>query len=111
MMERECRARKNPNRDGVCFHAQQCSEKLLKVRLTKAGILFGKTHDLVALLKQTLVAEPCWESFRENLAFLSDFSVIFRIPGESAYREQAKAAQRRCRLFRKEARKSMEMER
>jgi HEPN domain-containing protein len=29
-VEREVRARKNPNYDGVCFHAQQCAEKYLK---------------------------------------------------------------------------------
>ena len=30
---REYRARKNPNYDAVCFHAQQCAEKYLKARL------------------------------------------------------------------------------
>ena len=25
---RECRARKNPNYGGLCFHAQQCAEKV-----------------------------------------------------------------------------------
>jgi len=30
MMEREGRARKQRNHDGICFHAQQCAEKYLK---------------------------------------------------------------------------------
>ncbi len=36
----------------------------------------------------------------EDLAYLSDFSVTFRYPGESADRESAFDAQRRCRVFR-----------
>ena len=28
-LEREVRARKNPNYDAACFHAQQCVEKYL----------------------------------------------------------------------------------
>src|SRR6266852_9206884 len=47
---REIRARKRPNYDSACFHAQQCTEKYLKARLQEAGIPFGKTHDLPALL-------------------------------------------------------------
>jgi HEPN domain-containing protein len=30
---RELRARKSPNYDAVCFHAQQCAEKYLKAVL------------------------------------------------------------------------------
>ena len=33
VMERESRARKDPNYDAVCFHAQQCVEKLIKALL------------------------------------------------------------------------------
>jgi HEPN domain-containing protein len=32
------RARKHPNYDNACFHAHQCAEKYLKVRLEEAGI-------------------------------------------------------------------------
>jgi HEPN domain-containing protein len=38
--EREARARRNPNHDAVCFHAQQCIEKHLKARLQDAGLRF-----------------------------------------------------------------------
>ena len=110
MLERECRARKNPNYDGICFHAQQCVEKYLKARLCEADIHFSKVHDLVALLEQTLEAEPTWEKFREDLAYLSDFAVAFRYPGESADAESAFDAQRRCRLFRNTARKALGVE-
>jgi len=111
MMERECRAQENPNYDGICFHAQQCAEKYLKARLCEADITFSKIHDLVVLLGQVLVAEPEWETFREDLAYLSDFAVTFRYPGESADRESALDAQRRCRRFRNAARKALGLQR
>ena len=110
MMERECLVTNNPNYDGICFHAQQCAEKYLKARLCEADIIFGKIHDLVALLEQVLDIEPVWESFREDLAYLSDFAVTFRYPGESADAESALDAQRRCRRFRNAARDAMGLE-
>ena len=106
-MERECHAIENPNYDGICFHAQQCAEKYLKARLCEAEITFGKIHDLVVLLEQVLVVEPAWENFREDLAYLSDFAVNFRYPGEFADEESAHDAQRRCRLFRNAACKAL----
>jgi HEPN domain-containing protein len=109
-MERECQATDNPNYDGICFHAQQCAEKYLKARLCEADISFSKIHDLVALLEQTLVTEPGWETFREDLAYLSDFAVTFRYPGESSDVKSAHDAQRRCRLFRDAARSALGLE-
>jgi len=109
-LERECRVTENPNYDGICFHAQQCAEKYLKARLCKADVPFSKIHDLAALLEQVLAFEPAWESFREDLAYLSDFAVTFRYPGESADRESALDAQRRCRRFRSAARKTLGLE-
>jgi len=41
---RELRARKHPNHDAACFHAQQCAEKYLKGRLQEDGTRFKKTH-------------------------------------------------------------------
>jgi len=110
IMERECCVKENPNYDGICFHAQQCAEKYLKARLCEADITFSKIHDLVALLEQALVVEAVWESFREDLAYLSDFAVTFRYPGESADAESALDSQRRCRLFRSAARKALGLE-
>ena len=107
VLERESLVQKDPNYDGICFHAQQCAEKYLKARLSEAGIEFTKIHDLVALLQQVLEVEPLWEQYRTDLAFLSDFAVSFRYPGESADRESALDARRRCRLFRKTAREAL----
>lgn len=109
-MLRESQVLENPNYDGICFHAQQCAEKYLKARLCEEGISFGKIHDLVALLEQVLCVEPGWEAFREDLAYLSDFAIAFRYPGESAETESALEAQRRCRKFRTAARKTLSLE-
>jgi HEPN domain-containing protein len=103
-MQRESRVRRKPNYDAVCFHAQQCAEKYIKARLCEAGISFGKVHDLVALLEQALTVERSMEKFREDLAYLSDFAVIYRYPGESADKNIAKDAKKRCTRFRKAAR-------
>jgi len=110
MMERECQVEKDPNYDGICFLGQQCAEKYLKARLCEADIAFSKIHDLVALLEQILGVESGWETFREDLAYLSDFAVAFRYPGESADRNSALDAQRRCRRFRSAARKVLGLE-
>jgi HEPN domain-containing protein len=106
VMERECQVTVCPNYDAVCFQAQQCAEKYLKARLCEADVVFGKTHDLPALLDHVLDLEPGWERFREDLAYLSDFAVSFRYPGESADRDSALDAQNRCRAFRRAARQS-----
>lgn len=107
IVERESRARKNPSYDGVCFHAQQCAEKYLKARLTEAGIKFEKIHDLTSLLDLVIPVEPLWESFRIDLAYLSDFAVNFRYPGESADRTVALRARNLARSFRNAARETL----
>jgi HEPN domain-containing protein len=106
-LQRESRARKNPNYDALCFHAQQCAEKYLKARLCEAGIGFARVHDLGALLNAVLPAEPLWEAYRPGLAMLTDYAVAFRYPGESADREAAKDASRQCKVFRKVARAAL----
>ena len=63
-VQRELRARKLPNLDGACFHAQQCIEKYLKARLQEAHIAFPKTHDLTQLLDLVKPIEPLWEVLR-----------------------------------------------
>ena len=55
---RELRARTNPNYDAACFHAQQCAEKYLKARLQEAGVIFARTHNLIALWRLALAVEP-----------------------------------------------------
>jgi HEPN domain-containing protein len=105
-MEREARARKKPNYDAVCFHAQQCAEKYLKARLCEAGATVGKIHDLTALLNAVLPVESLWEAHRKTLAYLGEFAVNVRYPGDKASKQDALDARRYCRAFRAEARKT-----
>jgi HEPN domain-containing protein len=58
MAQREMRARKSPNYDGICFHCQQCIETYFKARLQEAGTVFPFTHDLGELLVLLLPIEP-----------------------------------------------------
>lgn len=104
---RELRARRQPNYDAACFHAQQCIEKYLKARLVEAGVRFTKTHDLEQLLDLNLPHEPLWEPFRAKLVELSTFAVAFRYPGESATRELAKTAVADCAAIRKTIRTNL----
>lgn len=98
--QRELRARRLPNYDAVCFHAQQCAEKYLKARLQEAGLQFPKTHDLPSLLELLLPTDPLLETLRPALNALSTFAVEVRYPGESATKEQAREALAHCRLIR-----------
>ena len=109
-VEREARARKNPNYDGVCFHARQCAEKSLKALAVELDLPFLRTHDLVILLEQLLPVYPLWEVYRGDLAYLAEFAVSFRYPGESSDRESALDARRRCRVFRRAARAVLGLE-
>jgi HEPN domain-containing protein len=89
---RELRARKNPNYDSACFHAQQCVEKYLKGILQSWRVPFSKTHDLVKLLDACVDRHPEWEVMRDDMKLLTQFAVAFRYPGESATKEEAKRA-------------------
>ena len=93
--------------DTVCFHAQQCVEKYLKARLCEAGRRVYKVHDLAALLDAVVAVEPLWESYRADLAYLSEFAVRFRYPGEAATKVMAQRARQLCRSFRTTARQAL----
>jgi HEPN domain-containing protein len=100
------RARRNPNYDATCFHAQQCAEKYLKARLEDAGVAAGKTHDLVKLLSLILPTEPAWNVLRQDLIVLTEFAVDYRYPGSSATKADAKDAVQRCNTVRLVIRRS-----
>lgn len=91
---RELRARKAPNFDAACFHAQQCAEKYLKALLQEAAIAFGKTHNLPLILDLLRERYPSLELLRPTLAILNAYSVEYRYPGESADKEVAQHAVR-----------------
>ena len=89
---REYRARNFPNYDAAGFHAQQCIEKYMKAFLQMHKIQFRKIHDLSALMELCLPVLPELELEKELLAYLSQFAVNYRYPGEFATKEQAKTA-------------------
>ncbi len=99
--QRELRARKASSYDASCFHAQQRAEKYLKARLQEAGITFGKTHNLSALLKLAMPVEPLWEHLRPSLHLLTEYAVEVRYPGETADKAMARAAVAECRKVRR----------
>ena len=107
IVQRELRARKSPNFDGACFHAQQCIEKYLKARLQEANVTFPRIHDLARLLDLAKSVEPLWEVFRPGLNWLNVFGVRVRYPGTDATREMAKQAFKICREIRVAMRQSL----
>ena len=107
---RELRARKAPNYDSACFHAQQCAEKYLKARLCEAGIVTEKTHNLLHLLDRCMPIEPWWDGLRTPLNGLNAYAVAFRYPGESADRTTARDAIQICKTVRETVRQSLELE-
>jgi len=62
----------------------KCAEKYLKALLSEAGIFFGKIHDLIRLLDAVIPNKPALEAYQRQLAYLSEFAVACRYPGESA---------------------------
>jgi len=46
---REFSVTENPNYDAVCFHAQQCIEKMIKALVILSGNHPPKTHELAHL--------------------------------------------------------------
>lgn len=98
---REFRARKNPNYDAVCFHAQQAAEKYLKAYLQERAMVFPRIHNLIQLLELCLPLDTGFEFQRNLLIRLDRYSVRFRYPGESADKDEARAAFETIRMVRR----------
>ena len=78
----------------MCFHCQQCTEKLLKALLAELSLAIPRTHNLDDLLNLLLPHHANLRSLRRGLIFLTDFAVDPRYPGDSASKRQAAAALR-----------------
>ncbi len=89
---RELRARKSPNYDAVCFHAQQCAEKYLKAVLQDNDKRIPKIHFLLELLAMILKLDGSYEFLKADLEVLEDYSVRFRYPGDVAEKDEAQSA-------------------
>lgn len=66
-VQREWKARKNPNYDALCFHAQQCAEKYLKASLQETSRRIDRTHNLTALLDLAILDAPMLDTIRGAL--------------------------------------------
>ena len=106
---REIRARKHPNHDTACFHAQQRAEKYLKARLQELGAPVPKTHNLEDLLNRLLPLEPQWILLKADLVQLTNYVVVFRYPGLRASKSDAQKARDACCRVRGVARRSFRL--
>src|SRR5687768_9287243 len=97
---RELRARRQPNYDAACFHAQQTIEKYLKAFLQEHGVAFPRTHNLVELLELCLTVDASFELQRVHVTLLDPYAVRYRYPGESADKVDARLAVGTARLVR-----------
>ena len=105
---RELRARRRPNYDAVCFHAQQAVEKYLKAFLQEQGVDFPKTHNLIELLQLVVPLDASFELQRDLLIRLERYAVRYRYPGESADHDEARSAFNSARAVRKFIRQLLE---
>ncbi|MCK6485065.1 MAG: HEPN domain-containing protein [Phycisphaerae bacterium] len=101
---RELRARKCPNYDATCFHAQQAAEKYMKGSLLQHNASFPRTHDLAALLDLLRTLRNDWELLRADVILLTQYAVFFRYPGRWADKSRAQAAVAACKRVRAHAR-------
>ena len=97
---REIRARRRPNYDAVCFHAQQTVEKYLKAFLQENNVAFPKTHSLIELLELCASLDDTFWLHRDSLVLLDRYAVRFRYPGESAIKAEAQQALRDASVLR-----------
>jgi HEPN domain-containing protein len=96
------RARKHPNYDAVCFHTQQCIEKLMKAVLIRKKRVPPHTHDLIRLCELLRKAVRGTNFDEAELDLLSTGAVVLRYPGKFATRTDAQRAMRICRQTRTE---------
>jgi len=89
-----------PNYDAVCFHAQQCVEKLMKAVLMSRNVVPPRTHALVVLDELVRSVVPMWSWPLADLRLLDRAAVTFRYPGESADKEEAEDALRAAAALR-----------
>ena len=106
---RELRARKNPNYDAVCFHAQQCAEKYLKAVLQENERHIPKIHNLIELMLLCEELDGSFEMLRSDLVVIERYSVRVRYPGEFAEKGDAQSAYAAAKTTRTFIRQKLEL--
>lgn len=89
---RELAAVSNPNHDAVCFHAQQCIEKLLKAILLEHATTPPRSHDLTLLASMVRDRGVQHHASDDDLILLQPGAVDYRYPGQSADAADARDA-------------------
>ncbi len=89
---REYRARRRPNYDAACFHAQQTAEKYLKAWLQENGKDVPRIHNLVELVSLCIEADGTFAILEPDMRGLDGYAVRVRYPGQSASKEEARTA-------------------
>ena len=105
--EREAKVNDDPNFEAVCHHAKECALHYLRARLEEAEIPFPFTSHLVVLLELCRELEPTWDTFRDNLRFLTTCANQSMEPESHTDRRAAQQALAMARSFRDEARQSL----
>ena len=86
----------DPNFDDVCFHAQQCTEKLLKAIMIEYSVSFPKIHDLRKLVNLVIPLYPDLEDLKPDLARIHTLSLAIRYPYAFALRPDAEECVALC---------------
>jgi HEPN domain-containing protein len=97
---REIQVTDAPNFDAVCYHSQQCIEKLMKALFIHLGVVPPRTHDLVLLDQLLSPVASGWSWDIAELRFLTRAAVEFRYPGETADKDEAEEAFELCTRMR-----------
>jgi HEPN domain-containing protein len=71
------------NKRSICFHLQQCIEKLFKAELMRLEVPVPKTHNLRELSELLEQADAGWSAASIDLNRLSLAAVDFRYPDPS----------------------------
>ena len=72
----------------ICNLCQQAAEKHIKGFLVYKGILFKKTHDLVALLELAKINNVDISILLDKCAFLFQYAAEARYPNQHEYAEE-----------------------
>lgn len=89
-----------PNYDAVCFHAQQCIEKLMKAILIHRKQLPPRTHSLERVYEMLKPLYPDLSCSANDLRHLTKIGMAVRYPGETAERDEANDVMEICTRLR-----------
>jgi HEPN domain-containing protein len=78
---RELQVMENPSYGVICYHAQQCIEKLLKALLIQQKQKFPRIHDLEELAGRVKYCFPELELPQDDLEWLNEKGLGARYPG------------------------------